>query len=864
MFRTSVNQLPTNSFQAPRRWFPAAVLLAGLGLTLFATFYAAHSVRIGSRAEFHASAQQLRWTINTRMETYVTLLRGLAGFFAAETNISKQSFSAYVNRLRLETNYPGIHGIGYSARLAAGEEVVWKKRLEAEGQKNFHLWPASAGPEYHSIVYLEPETPRNQAAIGYDMFTDPVRREAMERARDLGFRAASGKVILVQEMEGEKQPGFLIYAPVYKGGNVPDSLAERQQLLQGFVYCPFRIGDLVTNVLGSGPLESMKLEIYDGAPTSEHLFFSSNPEPAPRENWSASTSTELVLDVAGRPWTIILHPKVTPADGGWIPLVVLSLGTLLTLALFYLTQAEKRARRRAEETTARLQVSEKALRNSEARQRLIVESALDYAIFSMDLNGTVTSWNSGAERMFGFPESEILGQKGDLIFTPEDRAAGAPQAELAQASKHGFARDDRWHQMKNGSRIFVSGVVRPMNDDSGNRRGFIKIARDVTERLQANEQLQSEKEFSETIINSLPGAFYLFDQAGKFLRWNENLELVSGYSKAEIAQHTPLDFFRGPDQERVTAAIQTVIATGQSSVEAELVTKDGRRIPYLFFGRRIVIGEKPCVMGLGVDISERKRAEQELHDAEERLRDYTAELEHRVADRTANLRQSLQSLEGLLYHVAHDLRAPLRSMASFTKILLDEYASKLDEQAQDYARRIATSAHFMDELVQGLLAYGHLTHAPVHLSKVNLEMQVDAAIEQFSSEIEQKRAMVEIQRPLPSVKANTGVMSQIILNLIANALKFVPAERKPQVLIRAEKDGKVRLWIEDNGIGIKPEYHERIFRIFERLHGGNTYPGTGIGLAIVSKGVERMGGKAGVESVPGQGSRFWVELPAAD
>jgi signal transduction histidine kinase len=228
-------------------------------------------------------------------------------------------------------------------------------------------------------------------------------------------------------------------------------------------------------------------------------------------------------------------------------------------------------------------------------------------------------------------------------------------------------------------------------------------------------------------------------------------------------------------------------------------------------------------------------------------------------------------------------------MASFTNILLEEYAPHLDERGRDYARRISHAAQRMDTLVQDLLAYGRLAHTAVPVSTINLEHEVNAALDQFSGEINARGATAEVCSPLPAVKANAAVLNQIISNLLSNALKFVSPATRPRVRISAEEttsriessveksagapsldvrlsalDGKfVRLWIEDNGIGIQPEYHERIFRMFERLHGVDAYPGTGIGLAIVRKGIERMGGRVGVESTPGAGSRFWVELPAA-
>lgn len=257
-------------------------------------------------------------------------------------------------------------------------------------------------------------------------------------------------------------------------------------------------------------------------------------------------------------------------------------------------------------------------------------------------------------------------------------------------------------------------------------------------------------------------------------------------------------------------------------------------------------------------------SEKALRESEERLRNYAAELEKRVAERTANLAQSIQSLEGVLYHVAHDLRAPLRSMSSFTNILLEDYGPQFDERGRDYARRIAKSAQHMDRLVQDLLAYGRLAHTEVPLNNISLEAELNAVLEQFGEEINAAHAQVEVQRPLPAVKANPALLAQVISNLLSNALKFVAPGVAPRVRIWAEhEDSMVRFWIEDNGIGIKPEYHQRVFNMFERLHATEAYPGTGIGLAIVRKAAERMNGSVGLESQPGQGCRFWVRLPAA-
>jgi signal transduction histidine kinase len=287
-----------------------------------------------------------------------------------------------------------------------------------------------------------------------------------------------------------------------------------------------------------------------------------------------------------------------------------------------------------------------------------------------------------------------------------------------------------------------------------------------------------------------------------------------------------------------------------------------------FFSRQIREPDEHLLQMMAVlgsqigQFHERRQAENALREAQALLRKHAEELEERVAERTAQLKETIQSLESFSYSIAHDLRAPLRALQGFTRILLTDYAPQLDEAAQGYADRIVRAATRMDQLIQDLLLYGRLSHVELGFTRVNLEASIDKALAQLAEEINTRKAELKIARPLPEVWANATVLEQVLMNLVSNALKFVQPGIPPQIEFRGEVGLKsVRLLIQDNGIGIKPEYHEKIFRVFERLHGDGAFPGTGIGLAIVRKGVERMKGQVGVNSAPGQGSCFWVELP---
>jgi signal transduction histidine kinase len=219
-------------------------------------------------------------------------------------------------------------------------------------------------------------------------------------------------------------------------------------------------------------------------------------------------------------------------------------------------------------------------------------------------------------------------------------------------------------------------------------------------------------------------------------------------------------------------------------------------------------------------------------------------------------------MEAFTYSVSHDLRAPLRTMQGFAQALLEDYSDCLDEIGQEYTQYIIEGAVQMDTLISDLLAYSRLSRTQINFQPVDLTYGVQEALRQLSAQIEQRRAEVTVDAPLPQVIAHRLTLVQVVTNLLSNAIKFVKPDVPPKVRIYAqEQQNWIRLSIVDNGIGIAPEHQERIFRVFERLHGVEIYPGTGIGLAIVRKGLERMGGRVGVESQPGQGSRFWIELP---
>jgi signal transduction histidine kinase len=269
------------------------------------------------------------------------------------------------------------------------------------------------------------------------------------------------------------------------------------------------------------------------------------------------------------------------------------------------------------------------------------------------------------------------------------------------------------------------------------------------------------------------------------------------------------------------------------------------------------------------DLIEQQRRDQELlregaqalGRVKEELAQANAALERRVLERTAELRATNEQLETFVYSAAHDLRAPLRSISAYSQLLVEDHASILADDAVRLLDRIQNSAEFMDRLLLDLLAFGRAARGEMELGPVDVQAAWEAACFQCATEVERTKARIETVKPLPKVRSHEATLAQCLANLLSNSLKFVAPHVQPHVRFWAEAGGKgFRLWLEDNGIGIPESEHERIFRVFERLHGAR-YPGTGIGLSIVRKGIERMGGRLGLESALGEGSGFWIELP---
>jgi PAS domain S-box-containing protein len=383
------------------------------------------------------------------------------------------------------------------------------------------------------------------------------------------------------------------------------------------------------------------------------------------------------------------------------------------------------------------------------------------------------------------------------------------------------------------------------------RLRLLEEQRHQRELAQVTDQLEAETKRNRffTLAIDLLGIANL---DGRFLQANPAWEKVLGYNVSELCSNCIPDLVHAEDRTAVLGGLERLgQGTEPACFEARFLHQDGS---CRWLSCTIVPFQSEKLLYLfAQDISIRKSDEEEIH----RLNQI---LESQVAALTA----ANSELEAFNYSIAHDLRTPLRSMGGFGKALLEDENGRLSPEGVEFAKRIVRSTKYMDTLLQDLLAYSSLSRTEMLPEPVSIETVVNETLALFEDSIRERHAEVEVRSPLGSVLAHVPTMRQIIGNLLDNALKFCPPDRSPCLQIYStEKPGTLRLWVQDNGIGIPPEHRERIFGLFRQLHQTDTRPGTGIGLAIVRRAAERMGGQVGVESDPGKGSRFWVDLPAS-
>lgn len=511
--------------------------------------------------------------------------------------------------------------------------------------------------------------------------------------------------------------------------------------------------------------------------------------------------------------------------------------------------AEERERKLTEETVA-----------ANAKFRAVFDQSSVFAGI-MKLDGTVIEANRICLEACGFQSEQVLGRK--FWETPWWRESKEVQAKVQAGAQQAAAgtpyREVLPYHWNDGTPRIVDLTIFPIRDEQDRIIFLHPSGVDITEREQSESELRkSEARFRSVFTNNMT-AMGIAKKTGVMSDANEALLRLIGYTRHEL-ESGQLDWqiltpssFENLDRNAFDQIERNTVCW---PYEKEVIHKAGHRVPILFGGGRLddITGD---IVFFVVDLSERKATEQALARAKEELERNNRELESIVAERTAKLRETIGELEAFSYSISHDMRSPLRAMQGFSQALVDEYSDRLDDDGRDLLLRIERGARRLDLLIRDVLAYSRVAKGEFDLHPVDLDILIPEIIHSFNYE----SARITIPHPLPQVFGHEPLITQIISNLVGNAVKFATPGVTPEVRIHGEPfDGMVRIWVEDNGIGIDPSHFKQIFVIFGRVYAEKQFPGTGIGLAIVKKAVERLGGQIGLESELGKGSRFWFTL----
>ena len=495
--------------------------------------------------------------------------------------------------------------------------------------------------------------------------------------------------------------------------------------------------------------------------------------------------------------------------------------------------------------------AETELQQREERFRLMVGAIRDYAVIRLDPDGCIASWNVGAQRISGYTADEVIGQHFSIFDPPEAIQSGVPQSLLACATRTGHCEDTEWRLRKDGSRFCANVTIAAIRNPQGELLGFVMVTRDLTENRRAAE-IQEERDryfdLSRELICVLG-----FDVFLKSI--NPAWKWTLGFSDEEMMSK-PLTEWVHPDDRAATLAEHEKLMAGSEMIyfENRLRAKDGTWRWFAWSARPAV--PQKLIYGTGRDITERKQAQDKIEMLNADLQAYTRQLE-----------EANKELEAFSYSVSHDLRAPLRHIDGFVKMLVKQSMPQLDDRGKRYLDIIGDSAQRMGTLIDDLLVFSRMSRAELRRTRVSTDSLVHEVVEGLQTEINERHITWKIGT-LPEVNADPAMLQQVWVNLISNAVKYTRPRDPAKIEIGCAEsandgNGEYVFFVHDNGVGFDMQYAHKLFGVFQRLHRAEEFEGTGIGLANVSRIVHRHGGRVWAEGWPDAGATFYFSLPKA-
>ena len=491
----------------------------------------------------------------------------------------------------------------------------------------------------------------------------------------------------------------------------------------------------------------------------------------------------------------------------------------------------------------------------------------DYAIFALDPEGYVLTWNAGAERLKGYRREEIVGRHFSQFYPDEAVARGFPEQELIIAAETGRYEDEGWRERKDGTRFWANVIITAIrNPVTGSLVGFSKVTRDLTERRAFEETLrQSEERFRLMVETVEDYAIFALDTKGIIRSWNPGAERLKGYRAKEIVGRHFSRFYTEEDlaSGKPQRALETALLEGVFRDESWRVRKDGTR-----FWANVTITPIRDPHGTLLGFSKITRDLTERRAAHQRLQAAYEEAERTVIARTRALQEANRELEAFTHMTSHDLRAPLRGLTALLDAALDDHADDLTPEVRALVERARSEGARLHGLVESLLSFSRAGRDDVEKVKVNLASLAEETVEILRQRDPDREVEFVVQAAEPGayhVVADPDLLRLALQNLLGNAWKYTRNQPQARIELGVDLEGEnegVRTFsVQDNGPGFDPAEAPRLFSPFQRLHSRKDFEGTGLGLASVKRIIERHGGRVGAEGVPGEGATFYFTLP---
>ncbi len=757
-------------------WQLWVILVASLCMVTGMTLLTRGSVEREIEREFENAANELQAIVRYRLSEHARILWSGSAFFDASEQVSRYEWRHFVERQKLNEVLPGIQGVGFAQLIPKDQLASHEQMIRAEGFSDYHVRPTGERDLYSSIVYLEPFTGRNLRAFGYDMFSEPIRREAMARARDNDEAALSGKVILVQETDTDVQAGTLMYVPVYRHGAERETVEQRRAALVGWVYSPYRMGDLIRGIqdlMEKAKRYQVNFSIYDGEEiaTGSLLFSSVQADQAEKEHIKSLT-THRFVDFAGRRWTIVLtkHPHDLPTD--YRTFIVLSVGTLVTLLLLALSHSLLAIRYRDG------QMAEQ--RATSRYVRSLIESSLDPMV-AIAAGGRITDTNAAMERMTGISRDELIGTDFKSCFCEPERAQEGYQQVFSRGHVTNYPLSVRH---RNGVTCEVLLNATLYLDDHGQVAGIFAVARDITETKRAEEALKESERKFRTIIDVSPVPKMLVDEHQRLNFLNQAFVSQYGYAMSDIPtmesfwQHVcPGPEYRRWAQEKWQHHLTSAEHDGKPFEPIELMIRCRDETIRTVMGSASPLGASYVGSHLIIlyDITEQKRGRQ--------------------------MEKSLREKEALLKEIHHRVKNNLAVVSSLLSLQAKNRDPAVRALLEESRQRVKSMALVHEKLYQ-----------TKNVSAVNFDEYVRTIVGEIISlfQIDPSAIKTEIMVENIQLDLETAIPCGLIINeLLTNAFKYAfPKNRTGTIRVHFTRDGEVyTLKVSDDGVGMPSDFN---------------------------------------------------------